>query len=145
MNTYQVDDPFAEHDGRNADLFGATVRLFENDTPVIEDNRYAVVPKGEFEIVDTWHVGGMRGSGSHDVRLDGVFVPDRHIITPMGGHQAAAIGADSPQLRLPLGNRLAYNKAAVALGIARAGIDAFVELATAKQPRFTTKTLRERE
>jgi alkylation response protein AidB-like acyl-CoA dehydrogenase len=30
-------------------------------------------------IADTWHVMGMRGTGSHDVVLDGVFVPDAAI------------------------------------------------------------------
>ena len=123
----------------NAQIFGATVHLYDGDEQVVEGNRYAVVPEGEFEIVDTWHVGGLRGSGSHDVRLDDVFVPGNRIIAPIGGNAAA-----TPQLRLPLGNRLAYNKAAVAIGIARAGIDAFVDLATRKQPRFTTRTLRDR-
>ena len=125
----------------NAALFGATVRLLEEDgeTPAAEGNRYAVVPAGEFEILDTWHVAGLRGSGSHDVALHDVFVPAERIIAPIGGNAAT-----TPQLRLPLGNRLAYNKAAVALGIARAGIDAFVKLATSKQPRFTTRTLRDR-
>ena len=125
----------------NAGLFGATVRLLEEDgeTPAAEGNRYAVVPAGEFEILDTWHVAGLRGSGSHDVVLHDVFVPAERIIAPIGGNAAT-----TPQLRLPLGNRLAYNKAAVALGIARAGIDAFVALATRKQPRFTTRTLRDR-
>ena len=125
----------------NAALFGATVRLVEADgeTPAADGNRYAVVPAGEFEIQDTWHVAGLRGSGSHDVALDDVFVPAARIIAPIGGNAAT-----TPQLRLPLGNRLAYNKAAVAIGIARAGIDAFVELAASKQPRFTTRTLRDR-
>ena len=124
----------------NAHLFGATVRLYDDgDQPLHEGNRYAVVPAGEFEIVDTWHVGGLRGSGSHDVQLDNVFVPDSRIIAPIGGNAAT-----TPQLRLPLGNRLAYNKAAVAIGIARAGVEAFVELATRKRPRFTSRPLRDR-
>ena len=123
----------------NAQIFGATVRLYDGDELLDEGNRYAVVPEGEFHIVDTWHVAGLRGSGSHDVRLDHVFVPDSRIIAPIGGNEAL-----TPQLRLPLGNRLAYNKAAVAVGIARAGIDAFVDLATTKQPRFTSKSLRDR-
>ncbi|MCY3838747.1 MAG: acyl-CoA dehydrogenase family protein [Gammaproteobacteria bacterium] len=123
----------------NAQIFGATVRLYDGGELLDEGNRYAVVPVGEFEIIDTWHVAGLRGSGSHDVRLDDVYVPDSRIIAPIGGNEAT-----TPQLRLPLGNRLAYNKAAVAIGIARAGIDAFVELATSKQPRFTTRTVRDR-
>ncbi len=123
----------------NAHIFGATVRLHDGDEVLDEGNRYAVVPAGEFEIVDTWHVAGLRGSGSHDVRLADVFVPDTRIIAPIGGNEAT-----TPQLRLPLGNRLAYNKAAVAIGIARAGIEAFLDLAARKQPRFTTRTLRDR-
>ena len=123
----------------NAQIFGAMVRLYDGDELVEEANHYAVVPEGGFEIVDTWHVAGLRGSGSHDVRLDEVYVPNSRIIASIGGNEAT-----TPQLRLPLGNRLAYNKAAVAIGIARAGIDAFVELATRKQPRFTTRTLRDR-
>jgi len=31
------------------------------------------------EVQDTWHTLGMRGTGSHDVVLDGVFVPDAAI------------------------------------------------------------------
>ena len=123
----------------NAQLFGATVRRHDGDGEVDGGNRYAVVPAGEFEIIDTWRVSGLRGSGSHDVRLDEVFVPDARIIAPLGG-----ASEEPPRPKLPLGNRLAYNKAAVALGIARAGVDAFVELATRKRPRFTSLTLRER-
>ena len=40
--------------------------------------------------------------------------------------------------------RLAYNKVAVALGIARHALDAFVDLAENKVPRFTSQTLRMR-
>ena len=31
------------------------------------------------KIVDTWHTLGMRGTGSHDITLDGVFVPEAAI------------------------------------------------------------------
>jgi acyl-CoA dehydrogenase len=41
---------------------------------------FAVPLKGEgMTILDTWHVLGMRGSGSHDVELKNVFVPDAAI------------------------------------------------------------------
>ena len=49
-----------------------------------------------------------------------------------------------PIARIPLGTRLAYNKVGVALGIARAAIDNFVELASGKTPRFSGSKLRER-
>lgn len=121
----------------NSSLFGATVRLYRNNAPIEDSaNVYAIVPQGGFEILDTWHTGGLCGSGSHDVRVDSVLVPGENIVAPIGGHHS-----DSPLLRFPLGARLAYNKVAVALGIARAGIDAFIDLADGKVPRFTSKSL----
>jgi alkylation response protein AidB-like acyl-CoA dehydrogenase len=39
------------------------------------DLRVLFVPKGRYAILDTWHVGGLPGSGSHDVVVEDVFVP----------------------------------------------------------------------
>ncbi len=122
----------------NAAVFGATVRLYEQGSPVSQ-NVYAMVAQPDFRIEDTWSVGGLCGSGSHDVCVDDIWVPDGQIAAPLGGAEAT-----TNQLRFPLGARLAFNKVAVALGIARAGIDAFVELAEGKVPRFTSSSLRER-
>jgi alkylation response protein AidB-like acyl-CoA dehydrogenase len=124
----------------NSSVFGATVQLTENGARIPGTaNVYAMIEAPHFEIIDTWHVGGLRGSGSHDVRVDGVVVPRERIVAPIGGTKS-----DSPFLRFPLGSRLAYNKVGVSLGIARAAIDAFVTLATEKIPRFTSTPLRER-
>jgi alkylation response protein AidB-like acyl-CoA dehydrogenase len=124
----------------NSHLFGATVCLHENGEPdTTRGNVYAVIEKGDFEILDTWNVSGLAGSGSHDVRVVDAFVPETRIVAPIGGTRDA-----SPLLRFPLGARLAYNKVAVSLGIARAAMDAFVELAEGKTPRFTSRSLRHR-
>jgi len=122
----------------NAHVFGATVRLHENGEPHGR-NVYAMVPVPDYEIIDTWHVGGMCGSGSHDVRVADIWVPEAHIVAPIGGHKS-----DQPLMRFPLGARLAYNKVGVSLGLARAALEAFVELAEGKIPRFTSKSLRQR-
>ncbi len=136
----------------NSDVFGATVRLHRDGEPLPDvGNVYAIVPRGEFTILDTWHVAGLRGSGSHDVRVDDVFVPDARIVPPLGAELAriarAHADADANNtalLRFPLGARLAYNKVAVALGIGRAALNAFTELAAGKVPRFSSRSLRER-
>lgn len=122
----------------NASVFGATVRLYEEGEPVGQ-NVYAMVGEPDYRIEDTWEVGGMCGSGSHDVCVDDVWVPANQIVAPLGGAKAV-----SNQLRFPLGARLAFNKVAVALGIARAGIESFVDLAEGKVPRFTSRSLRDR-
>ena len=37
---------------------------------------FFAVPRRDYTYEDTWHTLGMRGTGSHDIRLDDVFVPD---------------------------------------------------------------------
>lgn len=41
---------------------------------------HVVVPRSEIEIDDTWHVLGMRGTGSKDLVANGVFVPAHRTI-----------------------------------------------------------------
>ncbi len=121
----------------NAQLFGATVRVWEGGE-MIQDlpNYYAVITQPDFEILDTWYTGGLCGSGSHDVRVDDVFVPEERLLVTLG-----AARHDSPLLNFPLGSRLSYNKVAVSLGLARAAVDAFVTLAEGKMPRFSGRGL----
>ncbi len=39
------------------------------------EERYFLVPKSAYEILDTWDAMGLRGSGSHDIRADDLFIP----------------------------------------------------------------------
>lgn len=124
----------------NSQLFGATVRIYE-DGEMLENkpNFYAILELGEFKILDTWYTGGLCGSGSHDVVVEDVFVPDSRFVLPLGGAKHP-----SPLHNFPLGSRLAYNKMGVAWGITRAAIDTFVELAEGKMPRFSRRGLIDR-
>ena len=123
----------------NSDLFGATVFIYENGEREESSHQYLVVPKAQFEILDTWHTSGLCGSGSHDVLLEDVFVPEERLVAPLGKvqHQSAL-------LRMPFRSRLCYNKVAIAFGLARSALDSFVELAEGKVPRFTSKSLKNR-
>ncbi len=130
---YRINGRWAFVSGcHNAHVFSATVRRPGDELPV-----YALVGMDQVEILDTWHVNGMRGSGSHDVVVDNVHVPATDVA------RARPVD-DSPLQRIPVGARLAYNKVGVAMGIARAALDEFVLLATGKTPRFTSSKLRER-
>ncbi len=48
-------------------------RLTSAGSPEI---RFMLLPAGDCEIVDTWTVGGLRGTGSHDVAVRDVFVSE---------------------------------------------------------------------
>ncbi|WP_354641704.1 oxidoreductase [Kitasatospora camelliae] len=45
------------------------------------DSRLFAVPAGEGTVLDTWHTLGMRGTGSHTLRLDGVDVPEHRTLS----------------------------------------------------------------
>lgn len=122
----------------NSAVFNATVGLFDSGEQ--KPGSYAAaIPAPDFEIVEAWHVGGMRGSGSHDVVVKDVWVPANQIVPQLGFSTSK-----QPLMRFPLGSRLAYNKVGVALGLARAALDAFVDLAEGKHPRFSSKSLKQR-
>jgi len=89
-----------------------------------------MVPRGEFAIIDTWDTAGMRGSGSHDVRMEDCYVPPEHLL-PFRSLAPSEIWAN-PTYRNP--THAIYNKTAVALGVCRGAIDAFIDLALGKTP-----------
>ena len=99
------------------------------------------VPRKDYDIVETWDVDGLRGSGSHDVRITDKFVA-RFWSASLAQEKRFATG---PLFHLPLYSRLAYNKVGVATGIARAAINAFRAHAIEKTPRGSARPLAERE
>ena len=99
-----------------------------------------VVPRAEYEIIETWNSPGLRGTGSHDVCVRDVFVPDGRVTRT----RQQRPNFEGPLFRLPLTSRLAYNKVGVSTGITRAAIDHFVKLANERTPRMTRALLRER-
>jgi alkylation response protein AidB-like acyl-CoA dehydrogenase len=104
--------------------------------------REALIPSSEFEILDTWHVSGLRGSGSHDVAARDVFVPEDRVTAVL--ERGMQLREKGTLYRFPPFNRLAYNKIGVATGIAQAGLEHFKRLASEKQPRGSRKLLREK-
>ena len=127
----------------NADWFGGQVHAFRGDEQITPRPVYAFARRGDFEIIDTWRTAGMRGSGSHDVKIDGLVVPDDHI----SFYDQSWVREQREMCvlaRLPLGVRLAHNKTAVALGIARAALDVFTDLGSSKVPAFGSARLAER-
>src|SRR5678815_1011101 len=77
----------------------------------VPEMRMAYVPKGSYDIVDTWHAGGLRGTGSHDVVVDDVFVPgERTFSLDDPDH------IDRPLYRMPFAATMGAWCAAICLG-----------------------------
>jgi alkylation response protein AidB-like acyl-CoA dehydrogenase len=100
----------------------------------------AIIPRTDYRVLETWEASGLRGSGSHDVEVDDVFVPDT-MTTDVHG---VGMRVDRPLYRMPAYSRLAFNKVGVGTGIARAALDAFRAIAGEKTPFTTSSLLRER-
>jgi alkylation response protein AidB-like acyl-CoA dehydrogenase len=99
-------------------------------------------PMHEAEIIDNWDTLGMRGTGSHDVNVEDIFVSVEHAVpfVPITEPSSAYSG---PLHRLSVWPPVACN-AVSALGIAQAAIDDFIGLAGKKTHAYTEKTLRDR-
>ncbi len=100
-----------------------------------------VLPAADCQILDTWDTVGMRGTGSHDFQVQDLFVPDGRYFIARGGRSYQS----GPLYNTTFYHLWAPNIAAVALGIGRAAIDLFVELATVKKPSRSPVVLAQRE
>jgi alkylation response protein AidB-like acyl-CoA dehydrogenase len=112
-------------------------RLLPSGMP---DSRLMLFPHSQAQIVDTWNVSGLRGTGSHDLEIHDLLVPAGRSTSIITDHPRE----QGPLYRFPVFGLLAIGGAAVALGIARASIDELVRLAAAKVPTGGRRRLSER-
>lgn len=102
--------------------------------------RVMVFPASEATVHDTWDVIGLRGTGSHDTEVSDLRVPVEY---------TASLSADRPRddgplYAFPPFGLLALGIASVALGIARGSVGELSQLAAAKKPGGSTRSLAER-
>lgn len=65
----------------HADWVMVTGRCDNHPNPPEPNVFRATVPRSAVEVDDTWHVAGMRGTGSKDIRFENVFVADDWVVT----------------------------------------------------------------
>ncbi|CQD17724.1 acyl-CoA dehydrogenase domain-containing protein [Mycobacterium europaeum] len=94
------------------------------------DPALVLVPAGQVEVADTWHTAGMRGTGSHDVVVTDVLVPEHHLVSVADIYAGTAPGArthDAPTYRWPMVPALALVASMPVLGAAERVTDLFAE------------------
>jgi alkylation response protein AidB-like acyl-CoA dehydrogenase len=104
------------------------------------DIRLMLFPADAVEVLDTWRVSGLRGTGSHDMEVHEVRVPEE---------RSASLLTDAPLERgplyaFPVFGLLALAIAGVAVGIARGALEDVVALAGGKTPTLSSRRLAER-
>ena len=99
----------------------------------------AVMPADRATIARNWDVIGLKGTGSHDMVVDKVIVPEEWTFI-RGGPSSL----DTPLYRYPSMPLAAQMLAVVALGVARASIDCLLELAGGRTSITGAPTLADR-
>jgi alkylation response protein AidB-like acyl-CoA dehydrogenase len=128
---------------RHASWLAAHATVVEQGRPRLDEGqpelRYCFVPRAQAELLDTWKVRGMRGTGTHHFAVSDVFVPEERTVKSV----TAPLIETGPLYQIPRTLVFASGDAAVALGTARSCLATFVELATTKTPRAMEALLRD--
>lgn len=110
--------------------------------------RYMLVPMAEIEILDDWHVLGLRGTGSKTLVLNDVFVPAHRTVLLKdlleGTTPGALIHPDYPLLRAPRGFLVPFSLPPVMFSLARRAL-AMVPISLRSRLSRGTRDLAESE
>ena len=104
------------------------------------DTRMMIFPADEVELIDTWHVMGLKGTGSGDLAVSNVRVPKARSVSLV----ADAPYVDGALYKFPAFGLLSLGVAAAAMGNAKGALNAFIDLGRVKKNQGSKKTLGER-
>lgn len=121
-------------DNSDWNMLAVTVHDEDGKTPI--DWRLCLVPKSDYTIIDTWFAMGAAATGSKDVAVDELFVPEYRalpLVLARGGleHPGAELNT-GPLFRIPIVAASSHPLAPAALGAAEGAYELFLE-ATAKR------------
>ena len=124
-------------------MLAVTVRDGDN----IVDHRMCLLRRPEYEIVDDWHVLGMRSTGSKSVRTKDLFVPEHRALgmyTCRGGADFPGARVNpNPTYRIPLTTLGSHCLVGAALGNAQAALELTCEAIEARSTSYTAQRMRD--
>jgi len=123
--------PFASGSPFATWLGGMSMVCDEDGSPVLRANGLpqpllAIWPADQARIIDTWDGLGLRGTGSGDFEISGLFVPDEQVNTELFG----APNYDRALFRIKEMPEIGHG--AHALGVASAALESFVAAVNSK-------------
>lgn len=113
----------------------------------ITQHGICLVPKADFEVLDDWHVAGLRGTGSNSIVIKHAFVPP-HRFVPLqqlqtGTTPGANLYPDNPYYRVSFNLVVNQLLLAAAIGMGRGVLDLFEERVTQRKDLHTGKSAAE--
>lgn len=92
--------------------------------------RTFLLPKSDFKVVDTWHTMGLKATGSNDIVVEDVFVPEYRTHKASDGFMGTNPGRDTftaPLYQLPFGQIFVRAVSTAAIGGLEGMIECFKE------------------
>ncbi|HUI34275.1 MAG TPA: acyl-CoA dehydrogenase family protein [Stellaceae bacterium] len=102
------------------------------------EGAFFLLPIGDVEIIDTWFVNGLAGTGSKDIAAHDVFVPTHRVLTFADARAGTTPGGKhhkNPLYKMPLLIHGASMLASTAIGAARGALDAYLDMTTGRKTR----------
>ncbi len=106
-------------------MLAGLVLVEENAPP---EQRIFMLHRSQYKVLDTWHAGGLRGTGSNDVEAREQFVPEHMTLAvsdTKGGPTPGSAVNPGALFQMPVFALFPYMLSGVALGIAEGLIDDF--------------------
>ena len=126
-------------DNSDWNMLAVTVYGDDGKTPV--DWRLCLVPKADYEIVDTWYAMGMSATGSKDIKVTEQFVPERRALALQrcrgGSEHPGASLTKGPLYRIPIVAASSHPLAPAAVGAAEGAYEMFAASMAKRMGTYT--------
>jgi 3-hydroxy-9,10-secoandrosta-1,3,5(10)-triene-9,17-dione monooxygenase len=93
--------------------------------------RHFLLPRPDYEIVDVWHVAGLSGSGSNDIKVEGAFVAEERSMSwpDLKAHRCPGLEVNTSALfRVPWGSMFLNAVTAPLVGMAKGMLDEALDM-----------------
>jgi 3-hydroxy-9,10-secoandrosta-1,3,5(10)-triene-9,17-dione monooxygenase len=141
---YRVTGRWPFSSGVDASSWLLVGAIMQDEETGAAEPRIFLLPASDFSIIDTWHVIGLGGTGSKDVAVEDVFVPEYRTIAVneiTGGPNPGSAVNPAVLYQLPAVSLFAFCIAGVSLGIAQGAIEYFTQTTRTRTSYYTGRNL----
>ena len=116
------------------------------DAAGVEAEWRVLLPRSDYQIVDTWHVAGLRGTGSRDIVVEDKFIPAHRAIKQSDLFLCKGPGQalnTAPLYRIPFGQVFAMSVSTLMIGGLQGMLDAYLAYGRKRVARGIGPTVRD--
>jgi resorcinol 4-hydroxylase (FADH2) len=102
------------------------------------DGAFFMLPIEDCQIIDNWYVCGLSGTGSKDIAVEDLFIPEHRVLKfgeTRAGTTPGARHHDNPIYRIPLLTLGASMLASTAIGAAKGALEVYLDMTTGRTTR----------